>query len=65
MTTTLKSIMRCEVLGLDKSFQDFFLVAMFFLKLVSMSQLMKRFAKTLDLFPSIYLVKFAKMYNLA
>jgi hypothetical protein len=52
MTITLKSIMRCEVLGLDKSFQAFFLVAMFFLKLVNMLQLMKRFAKTLDLFPS-------------
>jgi len=52
MTTTLKSITRCEVPGLDKSFQDLFLVAMFFLKLASMLHLMKRFAKTLYLFPS-------------
>jgi hypothetical protein len=41
-----------KVLGLDKSFQDLFLLAMFFLRLASMLHLMKRFAKTSYLFPS-------------
>jgi hypothetical protein len=47
MITTLKSIVRCENLGLDESFQGTcFCFALS--KLISMLQLMK----TLDLFPS-------------
>jgi len=49
MTTTLKLVVKHEVLGLNESFQGaYFRHA--FLRHVSKLQLMKRFVKTLDLF---------------
>jgi hypothetical protein len=52
MKITLKSIMKCEVLGLDEKKIKVLVSAMFFLKLANMLQPMKRFAKTFNLFPS-------------
>jgi len=49
--TTLEIIVKCEVLGLDENFQGT-CFGHVFLKLASMLQMIKRFAKTLDLFPS-------------
>jgi hypothetical protein len=49
MIIALRSIVKCEVLGLDQSFEDNICFGHVFLRLVSM---MKRFAKALDLFPS-------------
>jgi hypothetical protein len=48
---TLEIIVKCEVLGLDEIFQGT-CFGHVFLRLASMLQLIKRFAKTLDLFPS-------------
>jgi len=42
-----------------------FILAMLFLRFVNMLQLMKRFAKNLDLFPSSLPNHICKMYNLA
>ncbi len=51
LTTFLKLIMRCEVLGLDEVFQGTYFGHVF-LRFISMLQLVERFAKTLDLFQS-------------
>jgi hypothetical protein len=65
MITTLKSIMRCELLGLDESFQGICFDHVF-LKHVHMLLLMKmflicRFVSN----KSVYPIKFVKMYGLA
>jgi hypothetical protein len=49
MIIILKSIMRCEILCLDESFQGT-CFGHFLKKFVNMLQLMKRFAKTCYLF---------------
>jgi hypothetical protein len=54
MTTTLKSIVKCEVLG------NALVLAMFFLRCVNMLQLMKRFAKPLNLFLSSMFIQICK-----
>jgi hypothetical protein len=51
MIIALKSTVKCEVLGLGESFQGI-CFDHFFLQHVNMLQLMKRFAKTFDLFLS-------------
>jgi hypothetical protein len=51
MTTTLKLVVKHEVLGLNESFQGAYFCYVF-LRHVSMLQLIKRFVKTLDLFLS-------------
>ncbi len=51
MTTTLKSSVKCEVLGLDESFQGNYFGHVF-KRHVNMVQLMKRFVKTVNLFLS-------------
>ncbi len=51
MPTTLKSIVTCEILGLDESFQNT-CFGHDFPRHVNMLQLMKRFAKTFNLFIS-------------
>jgi hypothetical protein len=65
MTTTLKSIMKCEVLSLDESFQGT-CFDHFFLGHVNMLLLMKKFVEISYLFPlKICLIIFVEMYNLA
>jgi hypothetical protein len=54
MTTTLKSIMKFEVLHLDESFQGTCLDH-FFIRHVNMLLLTKRFVETSYLFPSNFL----------
>jgi hypothetical protein len=50
-TTTLKSIMKCEVISLNE-ISNAFILAMIFLRDISMLQLMKRFIEILDIFSS-------------
>jgi hypothetical protein len=63
MTTTLKSIVKCEVLGLDESFQGT-CFGHVFSRHVSMLQLMKSCAKTFW-FISIKFSHICRIYNLA
>jgi hypothetical protein len=48
MTITLKSIVSCDVIGLEENFKTFVLV-MHFLKLINMLRQRKKIAKTYDM----------------
>jgi hypothetical protein len=65
MIITLKSSMKCEVFGLDGSFQRTCFCHVFFLKHANMLQLVKKYLEIEICFNQIYIVKFAQMHNLA
>jgi hypothetical protein len=64
MTIALRFVMKCEVLGLDESFQGI-CFAIPFLKHVNVLILTKSLQKSQVCFNQVYIIKFAKMYNLA
>jgi hypothetical protein len=56
--------MKCEVLGLDESFQGIYFSHPFF-KACQCTGTKEKFAKSQICFNQVYIVKFAKIYNLA
>ncbi len=64
MTIVLRFVMKCEVLGLDESFQGIYFSHPFF-KACQCTGTKEKFAKSQICFNQVYIVKFAKIYNLA
>jgi hypothetical protein len=48
-TTTLKFVVHCEVLGLEKSFNPIFVLVMHFPKLINMQMLKRQHTKILSM----------------
>jgi len=65
MTTIFKSIVSCESLGLEESFQGSYFDHVFFKAFTNMQQQTRKCFKTLSIFLLIYSIRFAKIYNLA
>jgi hypothetical protein len=64
MTTALKSIMKCEVVSLDKTFQGICFVYVFS-KTCQHATTNEKACKNLNVFPSSVICHIYKMYNLA
>ncbi len=64
MSTTLKSIVKCEVSSLDENFEDTLYWSCIFLKHLNMSQLMKNVQQPSIYFDHVCHVRATKLYNL-